>query len=580
MEDNRSKQAGPEAIPGAITRLAEISESLATATRQAFYVWDIGSDRIRWSRNFEKLAGLGEGETRHLSGRSFESMLGSESLETRFGTIFSGHCTAPRNEPVTYQCTYLLVPSPSKEPVWIEDTGCWFGDETGKPLYAEGCIRVINERRNREENLRRKSDYDDLTGLPNRRFLEKSIDETIKVSEAEGRTSTFLLLALDRMELINDIYGFEAGDQALKQVGEIIRRKLRANDLVCRFSGAKFGVILNGCPPAEIYDAGNRLLDAISENVVETSAGYISLSGVVGACFLPKHADTPKQAIHCAFKAIERARHETARRVAAFTLSKSDCEESDRKARFSETVVHAIREELICLAFQPVCRRDGKVAFYETLVRLTDRDGNVVKAVDFIKTTEELGLIRLVDRHALKLVIETLEAYPDAVLSVNVSPDTVMDPNWLSALSVGLAGIPGSAERLIVEVTESMAVTDLEETRRFFENIRSLGCRIAIDDFGAGFTSFYNLRALPVDIIKIDGSFGINLAASTENQAFVQALLALAKAFDIETVVEWVEDAPTSDLLNGWQVDYQQGHQMGHPVLSPPWTGQVKKKSA
>jgi EAL domain-containing protein (putative c-di-GMP-specific phosphodiesterase class I) len=186
-------------------------------------------------------------------------------------------------------------------------------------------------------------------------------------------------------------------------------------------------------------------------------------------------------------------------------------------------------------------------------------------AGDFVAEVEELNLIRILDKHALKLVLQTLQENHDVVLSVNISQDTVLDPEWLSALASGLAAIQSGASRLIVEITESMAITNLEETQRFLKNLKAIGCRVAIDDFGAGFTSFSTLKKLPVDIIKIDGSFALNLLDSPENQAFIKALLSLAKVFDIETVVEWVEDEVTSDILAGWKVDYQQGHQFGKP---------------
>jgi len=556
-----------------MVRLSEATDEIVAATGQAFYIWDIKTDAIEWSRNFASLVGLLENETRHLKGRNFEAMLGSQSKETRFGAIVSAENSVDDQTVVPYQCIYLFQPDPGGDgtPLWIEDTGCWFPDENGRPLRAEGSIRIINDRRQREEDLRRQSDFDDLTGLPNRRSLEKHLEKTIKRAKANSVVSTFMILSIDRMNLINDIHGFNSGDYVLKKIGEIICSKLRADDIICRFSGAKFGIVLNDCPPAEVYDAGNRLLQAISQEIFKTDNGHIAVNGVIGACFLPRHADTSKQAIHNAFKATRNARTEAARRVSVHTQDAQSEIEFSRKCQFSTNVIEAIEENRIKLAFQPVCRNDGEVVFHEALVRMFDKDGTQSTAGSFIAIAEELGLVRLVDKHALNLVLEALETYSEAKISINISQDTVLDPDWLSTLATRLSAIEGGAERLIVEVTESMAVTQLAETKRFLETIQALGCRIAIDDFGAGFTSFSNLKELPVDIIKIDGSFGVNLASSEENQAFVKALLALAKVFNIETVVEWVEDELTSDLLTGWDVDYQQGHKFGRPSLEVPW---------
>lgn len=558
-----------------IGKLAEATDEIVSLTGQAIYIWNIETDTIEWSRNFARLVGLKAGETRHLKGRSYESMLGSQSLETRFGKVRSAtiDAKAAPGTPVPYQCVYLLQPDTESEdaPLWIEDTGSWFPGENGRPVRAEGSIRIINDRRKREEDLRRQSDFDDLTGLPNRRSMEKHLESTISYAKQSGQVSSFLILSIDRMDLINDVHGFEAGDLVLRRVGQVIASRLRADDIVCRFSGAKFGLILRDCKPAEIFDAGERLLNAVSADVVETQSGYVAVSGVIGACFLPHHGETPASAIHSAFRALRNARSEAATRVSVHQQSAELEAEAKMKARFSTEVIEAIRKDRISLAFQPVCRGDGTVAFHEALVRMTDREGNHHDAGKFIHVVEELGLVRPVDKRALELVIETLSSYPDAVLSVNVSQDTVLDPDWLSTLATGISAVETGAARLIVEITESMAITQLAETKRFLENVRSLGCRIAIDDFGAGFTSFANLKALSVDIVKIDGAFALNLVDSPENQAFIRALTDLTRVFNIETVVEWVEDDITADILNSWNVDYQQGHKFGRPTVEPPW---------
>lgn len=574
ITDNAQPTSEVDTLRRHMRDLANAGSEIMEATGQAFYVWDISSDSIEWSRNFSTLVNLPDDETRHLTGRQFESMLGSQSRETRFGVIMSSRSAKGSRKSVPYQCIYLLQSDPESDnaPLWIEDTGCWLPGPDGRPMQAEGSIRIINDRRKREEDLRRQSDFDDLTGLPNRRSMEKQIAQAIEQAKRDGIVSTFMILAIDRMNLVNDIYGFEAGDEVLRKVGEIICSKLRADDIVCRFSGAKFGIILKECPPAEIFDAANRLLTAIAADVIETERGMVALNGVVGACFLPRHAERPHQAIHAAFKASRNARSEAARRVAVYSEDAALRAQYRAKAEFSNDVIRAIDESRIELAFQPVCRPGGQIAFHEALVRMKAESGETVPAGQFIRTAEELGLVRIVDKHTLTLVLKVLTENPDAVLSVNVSQDTVLDPEWLSNLATGLATISDGGKRLIVEITESMAVTELEETRRFLENVHALGCRIAIDDFGAGFTSFANLRQLDVDIIKIDGSFGIGLAANNENQTFVKALLALAKAFDIETVVEWVEDDPTSLLLDEWLVDYQQGYRLGEPKTNPDFS--------
>lgn len=550
-----------------------ITERIVNSSGQAFYVWDIKSDRLEWSRGFKTLIGFSDDEQRHLTGRSFEGLMGAKSQDTRFGKIITGEVAADVEKSVPYQCIYNIQMSTENESpaIWIEDTGCWYPDETGRPMRAEGTVRIITERRKSEEELRRKSDFDDFTGLPNRRALEKLIADSIIRSEQEGNVSAFLILSLERIDMVNDVYGFETGDFVLKKAGEIIRSKLRAGDTVCRFSGSKFGIILNKCSPSEIFDAGQRLLNVISSEVIEAPGGYVSINGIIGACFLPQHADTPRKAIHAAFQGMKNAQLDSKNRIGVYFHDPVQRKKYNEQAIFSAQIIHALENDKIELVYQPVVGKNYKPAFHEALVRMRNEDGEVIQASDFIEFVERLGLVRIVDRRVLHLVLETLREYPDAVLSVNVSNDTVLDAEWLSNLAIGLAGIENGGSRLIVEITETMAALDVSETKRFVENVKALGCRVAIDDFGAGFTSFSNLKHLPIDIVKIDGLFGLNISNNNENQIFVKSLLALTKAFGIETVVEWVEDEESAAMLFDWDADYLQGYQFGAGISVAPW---------
>lgn len=230
------------------------------------------------------------------------------------------------------------------------------------------------------------------------------------------------------------------------------------------------------------------------------------------------------------------------------------------------------------LAYQPiVSAKSHRVAFHEALIRMVDRSGKLVEAGSFVGIASRLGLIRRVDFSAMELAVETLNTYPEAVLSLNVTNETAVDPEWLSTLATSIANNPDIAPRLIVEITESHAAENLDESIRFVRTIQDLGCRVAIDDFGAGYTSFANLKHLPVDIIKIDGMYVDDLANSIENQVFIKSLLELAKTFSMEVVVEWVSDDETAQLLKEWGVDYLQGQSFGAALVTTPWNSKPEQ---
>ena len=210
-------------------------------------------------------------------------------------------------------------------------------------------------------------------------------------------------------------------------------------------------------------------------------------------------------------------------------------------------------------------------AFYECLVRLQQDGGRVLLAPDIVPVAERLGLIRLVDHRVLELAVAELANSPEVSLSLNLSPDTTMDPDWWSSIESLMHAHPTAAERLIVEITETVAIRDIDDLRGFVTRLKNLGSRIAIDDFGAGYTSFRNLRKLGVDIVKIDGAFVQNLTRSEDDRAFVHTLIDLARRLGLKTVAEWVQDEAAATILAGWGCDYLQGALVGLASIERQW---------
>jgi EAL domain-containing protein (putative c-di-GMP-specific phosphodiesterase class I) len=204
-------------------------------------------------------------------------------------------------------------------------------------------------------------------------------------------------------------------------------------------------------------------------------------------------------------------------------------------------------------------------------MRVRRSDGSLLGANDVIPVAERLGLVRLLDHRVLELVVEELAAAPSLQASVNVSPGSTTDPDWWAGLGSLLRSHAGVAERLIVEITESAAIHDIDETRGFVARVKDLGCRIAIDDFGAGYTSFRNLRKLGVDIVKIDGAFVQNILRSEDDRAFVHTLIDLGKRLKLATVAEWVQEERAAKMLEEWGCDYLQGALVGLASIERPW---------
>jgi EAL domain-containing protein (putative c-di-GMP-specific phosphodiesterase class I) len=239
-------------------------------------------------------------------------------------------------------------------------------------------------------------------------------------------------------------------------------------------------------------------------------------------------------------------------------------------------VAEAFRQDRLLFAFQPViCAATGEVDYYECLLRMRDEAGGIVAGAGFISVVEELGWIGLIDRHVLKQAVQELAANPEIRLGLNISGMTACDREWLRLLTSLLRHRADLACRLVVEITETAALGDIAETARFVDTLRHAGCRVALDDFGAGHTALRHLQVLPVDIVKIDGSLVRNLTSRPQTRIFLRHLLALTRGLGLTTVAECIESAEDAALLRAEGIGYLQGYYCGRPMIGHPSRGIV-----
>jgi EAL domain-containing protein (putative c-di-GMP-specific phosphodiesterase class I) len=246
--------------------------------------------------------------------------------------------------------------------------------------------------------------------------------------------------------------------------------------------------------------------------------------------------------------------------------------------RATDEIISALNERRIALAYEPVVDAvTRKPAFYECLMRVYRADGGIAHANEIIPVAERIGLVRMLDHRVLELVVNELAAAPTLCASVNVSPASTIDPDWWAGLAALLRANKNTAERLIIEITETEAIQDVDEARGFVTRVKDLGCRIAIDDFGAGHTSFRNLRKLGVDIVKIDGAFVHNMVKSSDDRAFVHTMIDLSRRLGLKTVAEWVQNEQTAKTLSAWGCDYLQGALIGLASTERAWPVETER---
>jgi EAL domain-containing protein (putative c-di-GMP-specific phosphodiesterase class I) len=324
--------------------------------------------------------------------------------------------------------------------------------------------------------------------------------------------------------------------------------------------------------------AAERLLAGVRDEMVPTDAGPIAVTITIGGVTAPRHARSVAEVLGRAQETLDTAK---ARRRGSYLAYRPNIErEALRRenVRATDEIVAALNERRIFLAYETIVKAaDRQPAFYECLMRIRRTDGSLIAAGDIVPIAERLGLVRLLDYRVLELVVDEMIAAPALHASFNVSAASTTDPDWWAGLGSLLRSHPGVAERLTVELTESAAIHDIDETRGFVARVKDLGCRIAIDDFGAGYTSFRNLRKLGVDIVKIDGAFVHDMMRSEDDRAFVRTLVDLAKRLKLVTVAEWVQDEAAAQLLHDWGCDYLQGAAIGLASTQRPWLGGLER---
>jgi diguanylate cyclase (GGDEF)-like protein len=558
----RDDTAGPAPVLSSRPPLADAAgvSDILTAVGETAYEWTIGDDVIRWSGNAAAVFGIAS--TNPLAtGRDYAALLDPANLATRHDAVLNG-TAGDQGEGVAYEVQYALHPrgAGSEPRLIVEDTGRWYADQSGRPQRARGVVRVINERYEREQRLAFLSRYDELTGYFNRQHLLATLSEALNNAKRFHTSIAFLIVAVDSFRAINEAYGFDTADQVFAAAARRIKAQLRDGDAIGRYSGNKLGIVLMNCDDEQMHAAAERFHAAIRNGVITAEASSVAITVSIGGVGLPRHGRTVNEALARSQESLHRARAQGYGRFVAYAHSATRQAQRRTNAALSSEMVAALEENRLRLFVQPVVHiGDRAPVFHEGLLRLERPDGSFAPATDFIELCEQLGLIRLIDGYTLGRTLEMLEATPAVRLSLNVSGETVGDAEWLSRLAAAVAGRRDIASRLIVEITETALIRNLDEAMRFVATIHDLGAQVAIDDFGAGFSSFKHLRQLDVDMVKIAGEFVQNLPGSSDDQAFVRALTQLAQTFGIAIVAEWVQDEATAAILADLGVDMIQG---------------------
>lgn len=464
---------------------------------------------------------------------------------------------------------------------WYEIAALRIPGADGRAEKIKGVIRATGTGAQMDQSFATITLRDELTGLLNRQQLREELSLTI--SQASGRAEAYgyLVAAIDQLGNINQIHGYDAADEVIAAVGQRLGQALRTADVMGRTAGNKFGILLKLKSTTEVATIVARLHEAVNAKPVTTVGGAVVATISIGAVTVPQYAANAAEAMQRAEEALGRARNLGRNGFALYAPSPQ--RESERRKLISagDEIVNALEDNRILFAFQPIVgAKSRQPESYECLLRIQRTDGSILPAKDFVPAAEALGLVRLLDRRALEMAIAELYRNRQLKLAVNVSATTANDRAWLISFINYVRDHRKVSDRLIIELTETAALHCFEENARFISRLRDLGCKVAIDDFGAGHTSFRSLHQMRVDTVKIDGMYVEHLSQSTENQLFVRTLADLARNLRVETVAEWVSSEQDAAILNDYGIDYFQGHHFGRPEIFPSWSAQTPTTAA
>ncbi|MFN8216530.1 MAG: EAL domain-containing protein [Solirubrobacterales bacterium] len=420
--------------------------------------------------------------------------------------------------------------------------------------------------------LRHLADHDPLTGLLNRRSFRSRLDRHTSFSARYGGQGAVMIIDIDGLKEVNDKLGHQPGDQLIRRVADVLRERVRATDIVARLSGDEFAVLMPQTDTAGALQLGEDLRAEVAEGFPADAELGIATISVGITMFGGKGGAGAEAVLVAADQAMYRAKEEGRNRIALFSRPETGLAVDRRRAQTTSARIRdALTQDRLALATQPIQSLTSRaVERYELLLRMTGEDGELLPASAFIEVAERSGMVQELDRwvvgRALEIIGERERAGDPVSLHVNLSGASLTDISVLDFIERQLDEGGADPARCTFEITHTARVEDYGAAAGFADRLTEFGCEVAIDDYGAGFGPFNYLKAIPFDVIKIDGSFVRDMPRNDADQLTVKAIVQIARGLGKRTIAEFVQDETTAEMLREYGVDMAQGFHLGRPV--------------
>ncbi|HMK13888.1 MAG TPA: EAL domain-containing protein [Burkholderiales bacterium] len=452
----------------------------------------------------------------------------------------------------------------------LETTYLARGDD-GQSIGRLWVYKDITQERRDAEQLIYLAERDALTGLYNRHRFQQELGRMIADADRHGSALGLLFFDLDEFKHINDTYGHRAGDAILIRVAGEVNAQVRRNEIFSRLGGDEFAILIPDVVENELHIVAERIVHSISQITFHFEGQNLRLTTSLGIAMFPDNAGNAEELVARADAAMYQAKEAGKNAWRVYQPHSDSSREILSRIAWSNRIRNALHNDQMCLNFQGVYRAaDGQRSHIETLLRMKDETGGVIMPAAFIPLAEKSDIILELDRWVISKIIALLASSSSVPsIAVNISGRSFAETELPLFISDTLRKFDVNPSRLMVEITETSAVTNLHDAQRFIKALHQIGCVVCLDDFGSGFSSFAYLKHLEVDIVKIDGLFIRNLPNDQDNQIFVKAIIDVARGMHKTTVAESVEDLKTLEMLKNLGVDMVQGYylEMPHPDL-------------
>jgi len=520
----------------------------------------------------ERLSG---GIAQHAAGKPLEEIVGLVDETDRRLLSDPVKQALTSGAPVNLSRRALLVSRANSTERSIELSASPIRNEAAELVGAAILLHDVTELRGLARQMSYQATHDALTGLVNRREFERRLEEAIESGHRGDGQHVLCYLDLDRFKVVNDTSGHLAGDSMLREVAKVLRDAVRDSDTVGRLGGDEFGMLLMGCPLEKARQIADDVCRAVSDYRFVWKDKIFNIGVSIGLVEISRESGALEELLAAADSACYVAKKQGSGRVVVYSARDEALARHTGEIQWLQRLQSALKENRFQLYHQPIVPaygQNGGGPAMEVLVRLQDEAGHEIPPSEFVKAAERYRLMGLVDRWVVQTTLAALGrgAIPVPAIrsvAINISGQTLSDVQFLEFVVECLDSTGVNPAQVCFEITESAVVANLDHARRFVGVLHGMGCQFALDDFGSGVGSFSNLKNLPMDYLKIDGSFMRNLERDTVNQAMVTAMIKLARTLNFKVIAEQIEDVATLDTARRMGVDYVQGFAVGRPQL-------------